>query len=113
MLYGTTWAGGISTNGPAYYNGTIFFLTFPLPQLAIAISGTNIALTWPSGVEGAGYDSFMLQSTTNLLPPVIWNTNLPSPVLINNQNIVNLPLPGGQTFYRLAEPPDSPHNAGQ
>ena len=91
-LYGTTMGGG--TNG----TGTVFSLTLPPPQLAITPAGADVVLTWPVSATG-----FTLQSATNLVPPVVWITNSPAPVIINGQNTVTNPVSGTQKFYRLSQ----------
>jgi uncharacterized repeat protein (TIGR03803 family) len=93
-LYGTTAAGG-STD-----NGTVFSLAVTLPvapQLAIALSGTNVILNWPTNAAG-----FNLEFATNLVSPV-WNTNLPAPVVVNTNNAVTNGISGTQKFYRLSQ----------
>jgi len=45
---------------------------------------------------------FILQSTTSLAPPVIWNTVLSVPAVINGQDVVTNPVSGSQMFFRLA-----------
>jgi hypothetical protein len=44
-----------------------------------------------------------LQSTTNLVTPVVWNTNSPAPTVVNGQNTVTNPVSGTQSFYRLSQ----------
>jgi uncharacterized repeat protein (TIGR03803 family) len=96
-LYGTASQGG-STG-----NGTIFSLSLPLPQLTIILSGTNVILTWPTNAPGFDYSGFTLQSTTNLVSPVVWSTNSPAPTIVNGQNAVTNPISGTQQFYRLSQ----------
>jgi uncharacterized repeat protein (TIGR03803 family) len=96
-LYGTAYYGG------SQGNGTVFSLSYPSPQLSIMPSGTNVNLTWPSGVAGFSYNGYTLQSTTNLVPPVVWTTNSPPPVVISGQNTVTNPISGAQQFYRLSQ----------
>jgi uncharacterized repeat protein (TIGR03803 family) len=84
-LYGTTSAGGTSGYG------TIFSILFP-PQLAIALSGTNAILSWPTNSQG-----FNLESTTNLAPPATWSP-------IAGQYMVTNPIITRQKFYRLNHP---------
>jgi uncharacterized repeat protein (TIGR03803 family) len=96
-LYGTANEGG--TNG----NGTVFSLSFPSPQLTITRSGTNVHLTWPSGVAGYSYSAFTLQSTTNLASPAVWSTVPNTPVVVNTNNTVTNSISGAQTFYRLSQ----------
>ncbi len=73
------------------------------PQLTIAPSGPNVLLTWPTNNAGYDYTGFTLQSTTNLVSPVVWSTNSPAPVVIAGQNTVTSPIIGGQKFYRLVQ----------
>jgi uncharacterized repeat protein (TIGR03803 family) len=83
-LYGTTYYGGNNY-------GTVFSLTVSLPsapQLAITFSGTNVVLTWSA-------TGFNLQSTTNLVPPVVWSA-------VSGQNAVTNPISGLQMFFRLS-----------
>ena len=70
-------------------------------QLTIIPSGvppSRIILTWPTNAVG-----FTLQSTTNLISPVVWSTNSPAPVVIAGQNTVTNPITGAQQFYRLVQ----------
>jgi len=96
-LYGTAQVGGSSRSG------TIFSLSFPPPQLTIIPSGANVILTWPTNAPGFDYSGFTLQSTTNLVSPVVWSTNSPAPVVVNGQNTVTNPISGPQQFYRLSQ----------
>jgi uncharacterized repeat protein (TIGR03803 family) len=91
-LYGTTVFGG------TLQNGTVFSLALPLPQLAITPADGNVVLTWPVSATG-----FTLQSATNLVPPVVWITNSPAPVIINGLNTVTNAITGAQTFFRLSQ----------
>ena len=93
-LYGTTVAGGGSGQG------TVFSISLPVstPQLTIIPSATNVVLMWPTNVAG-----FTLQSTTNLLSPMLWTTNSPPPVVVNGQNTVTNPISGTQQFFRLSQ----------
>jgi uncharacterized repeat protein (TIGR03803 family) len=96
-LYGTADGGGISGYG------TVFSLFFP-PQLTIIQNRTNVIVTWPNNVAGFNYSGFTMQSTTNLVSPVVWTTNFPAPVVINGQNTVTNPISGTQQFFRLSNP---------
>jgi hypothetical protein len=53
------------------------------PQLTIIPYAANIILTWPTNAAG-----FALQSTTNLVSPVVWSTVSPGPIVIGGQNLV-------------------------
>jgi uncharacterized repeat protein (TIGR03803 family) len=96
-LFGASWAGG------AHGHGTVFSLSYPSPQLTIMPSGTNVNLTWPSGVAGFSYSGYTLQSTTNLGSSAVWATNSPAPVVVSGQNVVTNSISGSQQFYRLSK----------
>jgi hypothetical protein len=72
----------------------------PAPKLFITSLSEGYLLFWPAN-DGA----FTLQSTTSLVPPIVWTAvTIPSPVLSNGmwQQIVQ---PGaGSSFYRLQGP---------
>jgi hypothetical protein len=72
---------------------------FSLP-LTVVKSGTNFFFKWP--VYPAG---FVIQSTTNLAPPVVWNSlsNLVATVT-NNQNYVVLNATNRNQFFQLQRP---------
>src|SRR5439155_3509495 len=76
-LYGTAPQGGSSGNG------TVFSVSLPAPQLAIAHSGANVILTWPTDNGGFDFTGYTLQSTTNLGSPGSWSTNSPAPAMVN------------------------------
>jgi hypothetical protein len=70
-------------------------------QLTITPSGippSGITLAWSTNAVG-----FTLQSTTNLVSPVVWSTNSTAPVVIAGQNTVTNPITGAQQFYRLIQ----------
>jgi uncharacterized repeat protein (TIGR03803 family) len=99
-LFGVAQVGGSSSSG------TIFSLSLPLPQLTIIPSGvppSGIVLTWPISAPGFDYSGFILQSTTNLVSPVVWTTNSAAPVVVNGQNAVTNSISGAQKFYRLSQ----------
>jgi uncharacterized repeat protein (TIGR03803 family) len=85
ILYGTARDGG--TTG----YGTVFSLRFP-PVLGIQLSGTNVILTWPTNVTG-----FNLETTTNLVPPILWSG-------VSGQYAVTNPASSKQRFFRLNHP---------
>jgi hypothetical protein len=79
-----------------YLNGSI--AVNPLPALRIASSWTSITLTWPVSANG-----FVLQETSDpTLAPATWTTITAAPAIVNNQNVVSLPLRATEKFYRLA-----------
>jgi uncharacterized repeat protein (TIGR03803 family) len=91
-LYGTTVSGGSSNFG------SIFSLALPLPALTVRSSATNLVICWPTNAT-----NLSLQFATNLVPPVIWNSNLPLPTIVNGLNTVTNPMTGGQKFFRLSQ----------
>jgi hypothetical protein len=79
------------------------FEFFNLP-LAITQVDTNAVISWPLVPTG-----FQLQSTTNLTPPGVWSA-VAAPVTVNtntSQNIVTVPINGGNLFFRLQRPTSS------
>src|ERR1035437_2051936 len=70
----------------------------PAPTLTIIPSGANVILTWPTYAPGV-----TLQSTTNLVSPVLWSSVSPAPVVVNGQNSVTNPISGTKKFYRLSQ----------
>jgi hypothetical protein len=73
-------------------------LLAPLPRTSALLSGMNFILTWPANATG-----FTLQSTTNLVSPVVWTTNSLVPIVVNGQNTVSNSISGAQKFYRLIQ----------
>jgi uncharacterized repeat protein (TIGR03803 family) len=90
-LYGTTSDGG-----------GVFSLSF-LPQLSIAISGTNSILTWPTNLDGFDYSGFRLQSGTTPASTALWTNLSPGAVIVNGKNTVTNPISNTQQFYRLMQ----------
>lgn len=75
--------------------GTVFSLSLgsasaPAPQLTILRASTNMILSWTA-------TGFILQSTTNLDPPVVW-----APIA-SGQNSATNPISGTRKFYRLSQ----------
>jgi len=95
-LYGTAAFGGSSGNG------TVFSLSFA-PQLTIAVSATNVILSWPISYAGFSYAGYILEDTANLGSPTGWNSvaDTNAPVIINGQLRVTRPMLGPQWSYRL------------
>jgi hypothetical protein len=91
----------------------IFSLSVPV-ELNLAVSRSNLVLTWPTNFTG-----YTLQSTTNLGSLPIWTTNLPAPVVVNFSN-VSRELTGWKSLVKLlvaegqlAELEDGPPDAAQ
>jgi len=95
-LYGTANTFPLAFGGSSSDHGIVFSLSRPRPKLTITPSGNNVILTWPANAGG-----FTLQSTTNLVSPVIWNANSTVPAVIGGQNVVTNLLTGPQMFFRL------------
>jgi len=89
VLYGTAEWGG------SYGNGTVFSI-FIQPQLTINPVGQSVILSWSTN-----YDSFTLQSTTNL-NSAVWTTNPSAPIVVNELNTVTKPISATREFYRLS-----------
>jgi len=66
----------------------------PQPVLKIAQAGTNALLSWPAGSLG-----YVLENTVSLSSPA-WTTNLPAPVLVNDQKVVTNQITTNR-FFRL------------
>ncbi len=47
---------------------------------------------------------FTLESATNLVAPVAWQTNSAPLIVISGQNVVINPITGSQMFLRLTSP---------
>ncbi len=87
-LYGTAQEGGSAGSGMVF-SLSLGVVTAPL--LTIALSGTNVTLTWPTNAAG-----LVLQSVTNLASPV-WT-------VIGGQNPLTIGISSQQQFFRLATP---------
>jgi hypothetical protein len=69
-------------------------------SLQITQAETNLAPAWP--VYPAG---FLVESTTSLIPPVVWTTNnLPMPIIVNGSNYILLSATNVNQFFRLRYP---------
>ncbi len=62
-------------------------------------SGTNVVLTWPIYPDG-----FVVETATNLAPPIAWSTINATPVVTNNRNQVTLDAANASQFFRLQRP---------
>ena len=67
-----------TSTGPGLFINTTNIFTFTLallPKLSVSSSGSDVAVQWPAYAT-----NFVLESTTNLLPPTVWSpvTNTPS-----------------------------------
>src|ERR1017187_8571428 len=96
-LYGTAGWGGSSGDGTVF-SLSLGSVSAPVPTLTIIPFGANVILTWPTDAAG-----FTLQSTTNLVSPVVWSIVSPGPIVIGGQNLVINPISGTRKFYRLSQ----------
>ncbi|HEY3763165.1 MAG TPA: choice-of-anchor tandem repeat GloVer-containing protein [Verrucomicrobiae bacterium] len=94
ILFGTTQSGGIN-NGTVYSLNLSELIILP-PQLNINRSGTNVILSWSTAASG-----FTLLNATNIVSPVVWSTNLTTPVIVNSQYTVTNAATGPRRFYQL------------
>jgi hypothetical protein len=69
-----------------------------LANLSIQTSNSVALLSWPAGIGG-----YVLQVTPSLTS-TNWTTVTNAATLVNAQNQVEVPLPGGAQFYRLFLP---------
>ena len=70
----------------------------PGPTLNIQPSGPNVVLSWTTNAA-----NFVLASSPSLTNGSVWNTNLPAPIAVGDQNFVTNPISGPQQFYRLQQ----------
>jgi hypothetical protein len=92
------WGPNTGSNDPAN-NLEISSMAIAGLALNIQLAGTNVVLSWPTNASG-----FNLASSFNLGAGGGWSTNnLPSPVVVNGQNIVTNPITNAQQFYRLQQ----------
>jgi hypothetical protein len=68
--------------------------------LTITPGNSTVTLSWP--IYPAG---FLLESTSSLVPPAIWNTVNVAPVLSDNLNLVTINTSGSNKFFRLRRQP--------
>lgn len=99
--YWQTSAAGI-TNGhanvhvPGYGVVTLYGIARPLLS-AVATGSDQLTLCWPDSQI-----NFVLQSTTNLVPPIVWSTVASAPGRSNGVVRVTLTRGAAGRFYRLA-----------
>jgi hypothetical protein len=91
------------TNSPDNpYAGEIIITALP-PPLSITADGANVVLTWPAADTGFTTTGYQVESTTNLVPPVVWQTNSTPPIVIGGQDVIISPIAGSQQFFRLKQ----------
>jgi hypothetical protein len=89
---------GSVTQVSAAETNVLAFEIFNLP-LSVGLTNGNAVVSWPLAPTG-----FQLQSATDLTPPVSWASVTNAVSIANNQNVVTLPIGGGNQFFRLISP---------
>jgi hypothetical protein len=100
----TLYVGGAFTTAGTNVSAYAALANLPVPPtLSIIADGANMVLAWPDAATGytTGYT---LESATNLVPPVAWQTNSTAPIVIGGQNVITNPITGSQQFFRLFNP---------
>jgi hypothetical protein len=96
----TLYAGGIFTTAGTNVSAYVAMANLAVPPtLSIIADGANVVVTWPDPATG-----YTLESATNLLPPVAWQTNSMAPIVIGGQNVITNPISGSPQFFRLFNP---------
>jgi hypothetical protein len=72
----------------------------PAPKLSIALSGTNVVISWPTSVT-----SWSLETAPALGLPGDWSTLTTAPLFLNSEYIVTNAAGAAAQFYRLAQKP--------
>jgi len=84
--------------GVPSFNGATMIVSATGPSLSVALSGTNVVVSWPNPSTG-----FILECATNLNPVVNWQ-QVNGPIVVNNnQKTLTVPA-SGMKFYRLRCP---------
>jgi hypothetical protein len=69
------------------------------PTLAIAASVGNFSIKWSTDADAGA----VLQSATNLTPPVVWRNVTNGVQVIGDQNVVTISRKNRSTFFRLQQ----------
>jgi len=67
-----------------------------LPWLTMERTGTNSVLHWPTNLTG-----YRLEFTTNLTPPILWNSVTDTTSVEDGNFMTTNSIPGSAIFYRL------------
>jgi hypothetical protein len=94
-MYGTS-------RGTPYGYSLWEFQVFPAfpPKLSIALSGTNIVLSWPASTT-----IWSLETTPTLGLPGSWSNVTTTPFLLNSQYLLTNAVSAPAQFYRLEQNP--------
>ena len=83
--------------GNTFSNTASATLSFTPPTLAIALSGTNAMITWPTNAAG-----FVLQETGSLARPETWRPVASNLIMIvGTNNLAAISAKTGDQFFRL------------
>ncbi len=93
-----TLQGGTNIFAATNLASPIFEVTLPPAALNLALSGTNLLVSWPSPPGDFELEQNSDLSTTN------WTTVTTVPAMVNGQNQVMLPTGSSNQFYRLEYP---------
>lgn len=74
--------------------------TNPPPRLAISRSNEEVVLSWPAATQG-----YTLESTSNLVPPVAWESVDVPVVVTNGSSQITLRAADPRRFHRLKQTP--------
>ncbi|MGB7768288.1 MAG: S8 family serine peptidase [Verrucomicrobiia bacterium] len=86
----------VSSNETYALAWEFFYMTLNVTQ---SDTVTNVVLTWPVYPDG-----FVVETTTNLAPPIVWSMLNATPAVTNNQNQVTLNATNATQFFRLQRP---------
>jgi hypothetical protein len=89
------WNGGAQYN--AQFDSYMLDYTTGSPLKIVNTGGGNVTVSWPAGPTA------QLQSTTNLSPPVIWQTVPGTPTLDISGYNLTVPKTNAATFFRLVQ----------
>jgi len=84
--------------GPDRTDFYIQSMTISGLTLNVQRAGSNIVLSWSTNTPG-----FTLVSTPQLGVGAVWSPVSPSPVVVNDQNVVTNSIIGTQQYYRLQQ----------
>ncbi|MGA3285112.1 MAG: hypothetical protein ABSD57_11730 [Verrucomicrobiota bacterium] len=89
---------GSVTQVSAAETNALAFEIFNMP-LSVSLTNSNVVISWPVAPTG-----FQLQSAASLNPPISWATVTNTVSISDSQNVVTMPVGGGNQFFRLNRP---------
>lgn len=87
--------GATTVSAPVVVSATVPLPPVPI-HLSIAKAAANLVLSWPTSATAVS-----LQSSSNLVAPVLWASNTNPVAASSNQFAVTLPPTGAEKFFRL------------